>query len=354
MTGPGGPPLLSVVLPVGGVEEYLPACLDSVLGQAGPAIEVIAVDDASPDRCGAILDDRAARDPRLRVIHLAAAIGPGPARDRGLADAAGRYVWFVDPDDLLAPGALAAVAARLERDEPDLLLLDYLLLHRDGRTGPSPGAGLLAAAAAETGGVTTLAGHPGLINRTMTLWSKVFRRPFLTGLGIALAPGVHEDVPLSAAALLSARRISLLAEVCYLYRQRGRSFLATPSMGHFSIFSSYARVFAFLAEDPWPAARPPATPAVRAAVFGRAMEHYTTVLAAGLVPRPARRDYFHRMAADFRRYRPPGYQRPAGARGLKMRLVEQDGYLAYSLLGPLNELRVGARSALRRVAQQPG
>ncbi|MGE5135592.1 MAG: glycosyltransferase family 2 protein [Gemmatimonadota bacterium] len=353
MTGPGGPPLLSVVLPVGGVEEYLPACLDSVLGQPGPAIEVIAVDDASPDRCGAILDARAARDPRLRVIHLPTAIGPGPARDRGLADAAGEYVWFVDPDDLLAPGALAAVAARLERDEPDLLLLDYLLLHRSGRTEHSPGADLLAAAAG-TGGAATLAGRPGLINRTMTLWSKVFRRPFLTGLGIALAPGVHEDVPLSCAALLSARRISLLDEVCYLYRQRGRSFLATPSMGHFSIFSSYARVFAFLAEDPWPAARPPLTPAVRAAVFGRAMEHYTTVLAAGLVPRTARRDYFHRMAADFRRYRPPGYQRPAGARGLKMRLVERDGYLAYSLLGPLNELRVGARSALRRVAQQPG
>ena len=324
MTGPGGPPLLSVVLPGGGVEEYLPACLDSVLGQPGPAVEVIAVDDASPDRCGEILDGRAARDPRLRVIHLPEAIGPGPARDRGLAGATGEYVWFVDPDDLLAPGALAAVGERLGRDEPDLLLLDYLLLHRSGRTERSPGAGLLAAAA-EAGGVTSLADRPALINRTMTLWSKVFGRPFLTGLGGALAPGVHEDVPLSAAALLSARRIALLDEVCYLYRQRGRSFLATPSMGHFSVFSSYARVFAFLAEDPWPAARPPVTPAVRAAVFGRAMEHYTTILAAGLVPRPARRDYFHRMAADFRRYRPPGYQRPAGARGLKMRLVERDG-----------------------------
>jgi CDP-glycerol glycerophosphotransferase len=353
MTRPGGPPLLSVVLPVGGVEEYLPACLDSVLGQEGPAIEVIAVDDASPDRCGEILDTRAAGDPRLRVIHLPAAVGPGPARERGLAGATGQYVWFVDPDDLVAPGALAAVAARLRRERPDLLLLDYLLLHRTGQTGPSPGADVLHAAAA-SGGATTLAEWPGLINRTMTLWSKVFRRPFLAGLGVALPPGVHEDVPVSCAAMLSAQRIALLDEVCYLYRQRGRSFLATPSMGHFSIFSSYARVFAFLAEEPWPSGRPAVTPAVRTAVFGRAMEHYTTILAAGLVPRPARRDYFHRMAADFRRYRPPGYRRPTGARGLKMRLVERDGYLAYSLLGPLNELRVGARAAARRIAQQTG
>ena len=119
MTGPAAP-LISVVLPVGNVAEFLPACLDSVLGPdtpGGPAgqagLEVIAVDDASPDGCGRILDHRAGQDPRLRVVHLAENAGPGPARMRGLAEAAGTYVWFVDPDDLLADGALAAVAARL-------------------------------------------------------------------------------------------------------------------------------------------------------------------------------------------------------------------------------------------------
>jgi len=74
MTGPqpaSGGPLISVILAVHGVAEYLPGCLDSILGQPDlPAgIEVIAVDDASPDGCGAILDARAAADPRLRVIH---------------------------------------------------------------------------------------------------------------------------------------------------------------------------------------------------------------------------------------------------------------------------------------------
>jgi glycosyltransferase involved in cell wall biosynthesis len=347
MTAPGGIPLLSVVLPVSGVEEYLDACLDSVLGQAGPDIEVIAVDDASQDRCGEILDARAADDKRLQVIHLTAALGPGPARDLGLAQASAEYVWFVDPDDLLAAGALAAVAASLQRDQPDLLLIDYLILHRQGRTERSPGAGLLRAA----GPVTTLAEHPGLITRTMTLWSKIFRRSFLAGLGIAIPPGIHEDVPVSSLALLTAGRIGLLDQVCYLYRQRGRSFLATPSMGHFSIFDSYGQVFACLA-GPQASGQPAVTPAVRAAVFGRAMEHYTTILGAGLVPRPARRDYFRRMARDFRRFRPPGYQRPPGMRGLKMRLVERDGYRAYSVLGPLNGLRVGVRRALSRAAGQ--
>src|SRR5229473_3376806 len=147
---------------------------------------------------------------------------------------------------------------------------------------------------------------PALLGRTMTLWSKVFRRPFITGLGVAMPPGIHEDVPLSATALLKAGRIALLDRVCYLYRRRSGSFLATASMGHFGIFPSYARVFAALADGPAPAV---AAPAVRAAVFARMIEHYSSILANGLVPRRARREFFGRMAADFRRYRPPGYRR---------------------------------------------
>ncbi len=80
----------------------------------GPAadvpVEVIAVDDGSLDGSGALLDERAAGDPRLRVLHLTDNGGPGRARNEGLARASGAYVWFVDGDDRLAPGALAAVA----------------------------------------------------------------------------------------------------------------------------------------------------------------------------------------------------------------------------------------------------
>jgi CDP-glycerol glycerophosphotransferase len=341
VTGPartGGEPLLSVILAVHGVEAYLPGCLDSILGQPDlPAgIEVIAVDDASPDACGAILDARAAADPRLRVVHLPERSGPGPARMRGLAEATGENVWFADPDDVLTGGSLAAVAERLERDRPDVLLVDYRILRPGGSSEPSPGAGLLAGAA----GVITLADRPALLGRTMTLWSKVFRRPFITGLGVAMPPGIHEDVPLSATALLKAGRIALLDRVCYLYRRRSGSFLATASMGHFGIFTAYARVFAALDDGA------AAAPAVRAAVFGRMLEHYSSILATGLVPRSARREFFGRMAADSRRYRPPGYRRPPGLRGLKVALICRDAYRAYAMLAPLNSARVMARRAL--------
>ena len=335
-------PLISVVLAVGLVERFLPSCLDSILGQPDPpgGAEVIAVDDASPDACGRILDERAAADPRLRVIHLPRSAGPGPARMRGLAAATGGYVWFADPDDLLAGGSLAAVADRLCRDSPDVLLLDYRTLLPSGRTEPSPGAGLLAG----PGCVLTLADRPALINRTMTLWSKVFRRPFLTDLGVVLPPGIHEDVPMSAAALLRAGRVALLDRECYLYRRRPGAFLATASADHFSIFASYAQVFALL-NDGAPAA---ATPAVRAAVFGRAVEHYSSILASGLVPRGARKEFFSRMAADYRRHRPAGYRDPPGLRGLKTALISRDAYWAYAMLAPANNARVAARRVLDR------
>ena len=93
---------------------------------------------------------------------------------------------------------------------------------------------------------------------------------------------------------------------------------------------------------------------VRAAVFGRAIEHYSTVLASGLVPRRSRREFFHKMAADYRRYRPDGYRRPPGLRGMKVALIERDAYGAYLVLGPLNNARVAAARILpARRARQP-
>jgi hypothetical protein len=420
---PSRGPRISVVLPVSGVEEYLAGCLDSVLGQPVAGVEVIAVDDASPDRCGEILDARAREDTRLRVIHLTESVGPGPARNLGLAQATGEYVWFVDPDDLLTTGSMEAVGQALARTRADMLLIDYRSLHASGRTERSPGGSLRSGPAVAnghprdghepgdhllgdhatgaqqpgdhepgghepgghepgdhatgghepgghepgdhatgdhaTGGqesgdhvpgdhtTVTLAQWPDLINRTMTSWSKVIRRDFLRDLGVPFPPGIHEDVPVSCAVLLSARRIAVLDRVCYLYRRRRRSFLATKSMAHFAIFSSYAQVFASMDEKCWPAGRPPITPAVREAVFARAMEHYSTVLSSGLVPSRSRRDFFHRMAADFRRYRPPGYSAPPGARGMKFRLVERDAWVPYAILEPLNRARVSARRALR-------
>jgi CDP-glycerol glycerophosphotransferase len=338
-------PLISVVIPVHGVEAYLNRCLDSVLSERKVPVEVIAVDDASPDGSGAILAAR--QDPRLRVITNPAAVGPGPARDLGAKEAAGEYVWFVDGDDELAEGALAAVAESLTSMRPDVLVIDFENLYPDGSTSPSGGAAYLAGP--RTG---TLADHPALINLTMTAWSKVFRRDFLCGLGISFSssgPAPHEDVPVTTMALLTAERIGVLDRVCYRYRRARRgSFLAAASVANFNIFNSYQLIFNFLTERATVSA--PVTPAVVSAIFERAIWHYTTLLP--LVPRRRRREFFHQMFIDFRRWRPlepRQFSFPAGLRGVKFRLVARDAYVAYALLDPLNRLRVTLGAPRRKL-----
>jgi CDP-glycerol glycerophosphotransferase len=331
-------PLISVVIPVHGVEDYLGRCLDSVLGEPAPSLEVIAVDDASPDGCGAILAAR--HDPRLRVISTPAAVGPGPARDLGAKEATGEYVWFVDGDDELAEGALTAVAAALTRLRPHVLIVDFESLYPDGTTSPSDGARYLRGP--DTAG--PLADRPALVHLSMTAWSKVFRREFLVGLDISFGssgPAPHEDVPVSTMALLTAERIGVLDRVCYRYRRARRgSYLAAASVGNFNIFDSYEQIFNYFAERT--KLRAPMPPPVYAAVFERAIWHYTTLLP--LVPRRRRREFFHRMSADFRRWRPAGFRFPPGPRGVKFRLAARDAYWAYVLLDPVNRLRVSIRA----------
>jgi CDP-glycerol glycerophosphotransferase len=332
--------LISFVIPVYGVRAYLTECLDSVLGQeSGSALEVIAVDDASVDGSGALLDERASLDDRLTVIHLDQSGGPGNARNTGLARATGEYVWFVDGDDALADGAIDVIRARLAAVTPDVLLIDYLDWFPDGTLGASTGAELLRSVPKAE---FALADAPQVINLTMTGWSKLFRSEFLVELGEPFRAGIHEDVPVTCAALL-AGRLAALDRPCYRYRRaRPGSFMVTTTSKHRAIFSAYEEVFDLLEKH-----IPAVTPQVQAAVFERAIWHYASVLAtAGLVPKAERRKFFERMHADYVRYEPDHYALPSGARGAKFRLIKQDSYVTYELLEPVNRVRVALRRYL--------
>ena len=95
-------PALSVIIPVYNASQFLPEFLDSVLSQSFCDIEVICVDDGSTDQSGTILESYSIRDPRLKVIKQNNS-GPSSARNSGLASASGRFVAFVDSDDIVDP-----------------------------------------------------------------------------------------------------------------------------------------------------------------------------------------------------------------------------------------------------------
>lgn len=106
-------PKVSVIVPVYKVEAYLDECVASILAQTHRDLEVILVDDGSPDGCPAMCDVWASRDTRVRVVHKRNA-GLSAARNTGLSVATGEWVLFVDSDDVVAPDLVARALARAE------------------------------------------------------------------------------------------------------------------------------------------------------------------------------------------------------------------------------------------------
>ena len=116
--------MISIIVPIYKVEDYLAKCIESILCQTYRDFELILVDDGSPDHCPAICDDYAARDSRIRVIHQKNA-GVSAARNAGLRAAGGTYIGFVDPDDFIQPDMYEKLLAAIEKFDADLAICGY-------------------------------------------------------------------------------------------------------------------------------------------------------------------------------------------------------------------------------------
>ncbi|MFF1835878.1 CDP-glycerol glycerophosphotransferase family protein [Streptomyces sp. NPDC058231] len=219
---------LSVVVPVHRVQGYLRATLESVLDAPATGLEVIVVDDGSTDGSAAIAAEFAEHDARVRVLSLPEHRGAGPARNAGAARARGTYLLFLDGDDLLRPGAPEAIADRLDRGEPDVLLLGHDHVDWWGETAPADGL-------------------PSARNR-------LFRREFWTAHGLHFTDGPYEDVlPVHRAALLAADAgtLATLDLVCVRHRiRRGGTFATTPGRHHFAVIDAYERLRTETGGDP--------------------------------------------------------------------------------------------------------
>ncbi len=335
-----------MVLPVFKVEKYLTGCLDSVLSQTGADLEVIAVDDCSPDGSGRILDEYATRDSRLKVLHLPENRGLGGARTAGLLEATGEYVWFVDSDDWLAEGAVAAVAERLIEDRPDVLITDFVRSYPDGGTEPNTWRELMTDPPLPA--VFTLGDRPELLQMIMSVWNKVIRREFLFELDVSFGPGFYEDISVTYPLLLAADRLGYLDRPCYYYRrQREGAITHTPSPRHLDAFAQYDAIFAFIARRDQAGKAAALPDELRRLVFDRTVKHAVTVYGTpGLVPARSRREFLRLTTEHFTRHRPAGYAFPGGPRGLQYRLVASGARTSYNGLQAINGMRLRGRRGL--------
>lgn len=176
---------ISVVIPVFNVEKYLPECLESVLGQTFDEIEVIAVDDGSTDESGRILDEYAAKDSRLRVIHQQNA-GVSAARNAGLDVAIGEYISFVDGDDYLDRKAFAELAEEVVKaPETDVFVFGFRNVC-GGSVRCNKAFLDKLSKYAENGGLK----RDFILELGGSVWTKLFKRRFIENHHIRFVSGV--------------------------------------------------------------------------------------------------------------------------------------------------------------------
>lgn len=130
-------PDVSVLIPAWKAARFIPRAIASALAQEGVSVEVIVVDDASPDDTAAVVAALAARDPRLRLVRAARNGGPGAARNLAADAARGRWLAVLDADDAYAPGRLARLAARAEAEGLDAIA-DLPVLWDHAAAAPAP------------------------------------------------------------------------------------------------------------------------------------------------------------------------------------------------------------------------
>lgn len=205
---------LSIVIPVYKVEKYLRQCLDSVLAQTFRDLEVIVVDDGSPDGCPAIVDEYAARDSRVKAIHQPNG-GYGKAVNNGIARASGKYVGIVESDDFIEPTMFERLVETAERTGADLTRCTFSIF--DGKRD------FLWDEVRELnerdGDVIDPHREPGYFLYHSAPWCYLYRRELFETVRLSESRGAsYQDVTLVAEALLNAHSVAIVGAPLLHYR----------------------------------------------------------------------------------------------------------------------------------------
>lgn len=215
-------PFISVIVPIYKVEPYLRKCLDSIVGQTYANLEIILVDDGSPDGCGAICDEYAARDERIRVIHKENG-GVSSARNVGLAAATGAWIGWVDPDDWIEPDMFAYLLSNALAFHAEIAICSRY----EERRRRSVFLGWKK---------TEVIGTEEAMFRLLEdcamqnhLWDKLYRRELYEGFCFPEGR-TYEDVAAVYRLFERAKKIVCLSEAKYHYLQRADSIVGNVSL----------------------------------------------------------------------------------------------------------------------------
>lgn len=221
-------PAISVIIPVYKVEPYLDACVASVTAQTFSDLEILLVDDGSPDGCPALCDAWAQKDPRVRVIHRKNG-GLSAARNTGIDAATGQFLAFVDSDDLLEPDTLRRAYEAQRQHDADLVIFNLVYVDEHNTPLPAPDFTGFRDEVLDADGVWQC--YFALAEQKIyyvVAWNKLYKRELFAGLRYAEGKR-YEDQFLLPGLLARCKTIACLGYPGYRYVQRGGSIMAQGS-----------------------------------------------------------------------------------------------------------------------------
>ncbi|MEV0742083.1 CDP-glycerol glycerophosphotransferase family protein [Streptomyces sp. NPDC050549] len=327
-------PRFSIIVPSHGVAGRLSQALDSVLAQSYGDFELIPVCDAPGSPAADVADTHAGRDSRVASVHSPPSAGLSGARNTGLRAATGAHVLFLDGDDTLAPGALAALDARLtETGDVDVLYFEHERTPWWEGEPTNPAAPLLAKTPA---GAFPPSQPPQLTGVQLPAWSAAYRRAFLTDHQLTFPEGPFTDLGWGGLVTLAAERVAVLRSVVvrHLLRRQG-SRLNLPGAHHHQLLDQVDMVL---------------TRAAGSELSGALFEQLFAVVLK-TASRPERlpsghRAFFRRAGRLYRSHRPAGFHAPGGSVGVQHRLLASGAYSAFRALRGVNR---SASEAAERV-----
>lgn len=210
---------ISIIVPVYKVEDYLSRCVDSLICQTYKNLEIILVDDGSPDRCGAICDEYAKRDERVKVIHKQNG-GLSDARNRGIDIASGDYVMFVDSDDWLANETCELIISDIIENKADIVVFGFSYVYESDKVVHNY-IRLNGKITKDTAIMSLIykVGYWGIGNYA---WNKVYLKNLFEDVRFPVSK-VAEDQGTTYKLFDKAETIYVNKKNCYNYFQRGDS-----------------------------------------------------------------------------------------------------------------------------------